>query len=109
MFTRGLSASPLEDYSDSNPALGGQTMQNIQHKQNDVDLKSLIEGQSLGVFPQDYLLHYTDVFSRLYPEHHLTVIAQGDEAHLLVYPPLGSDELMWWEQVLDDVNRKLER
>ena len=84
-------------------------MQNIQREQNDAGLKSLIEGQSLGVFPQYRLLHYTDIFSRLYPEHHLTVVARFNEAHLLVHPPLSSDELMWWEQVLDDVNRKLER
>ena len=84
-------------------------MRNIQHERNDVGLKPLIKGQSLGVFPQQYLLHYTDVFSRLYPEHHLTVVARVNEADLLVHPPLSSDELMWWEQVLNDVNRKLER
>ena len=84
-------------------------MQNTQREQNDVGLKPLIEGQSLGVFPQHRLLHYTDVFSRLYPEHHLTVVARNSEVDLLVYPPLSSEELVWWEQVLDDVNRKLER
>lgn len=82
-------------------------MQEINIERQDDDLTSLTKGQSLGVFPQLHLVRYTSVFQRLYPKRHLTVLAQGEEAHLLVYPPLNQDELMWWEQVLDDVNRKL--
>ena len=81
-------------------------MNNTQ--QNDAGLEPLLEGESLGVFPQHHLRRYTEVFRRLYPEHHLTVVACGQELRLLVYPQLTQDELMWWEQVLDDVNRKLE-
>ena len=71
------------------------------------ELKSLFKGQFLGVVPQQHINHYTEAFQALYADRHLTVVARGGEAQIVVYPHLSEEELDKWDALMDRINREL--